>query len=360
MSASRKQPGEVFPLKQTPGGEVLEAVPELTPAEKRLEAYRGKLYRGQEILDNLTPREWKIRGWLPRGGIAALYAPSGKGKSFYALTLALEVAHGGSFCGEDLGGPGRVLYVAAERPTDQRDRFEAWHRYHDLPKPESFLLLDASPQLGTPSEVEALCLLIREQRPELVVLDTFARMTLGLEENSSKDMGGVLAALDQVLEATEGGSVLVVHHTGKDASKGARGSSAFLAWLDVGIALDGDATALKARVDKSNAGEIPLPEWYKLEEVLLEAPVPGDPPRSSAVLVPTHGVKAGASLEEPVLDQLRAQAVPLTRKQLQDALEEETGKRPSDATINRVLKTLRERGLVLSTGGVTPRHHLPS
>jgi hypothetical protein len=57
-----------------------------------------------------------------------------------------------------------------------------------------------------------------------VVIDTQARVTVGLEENSAKDMGILTNAVGMLKRAT-GACVLVVHHTGR-TGKDARGSSA--------------------------------------------------------------------------------------------------------------------------------------
>jgi DNA-binding PadR family transcriptional regulator len=351
MTSKRTKPSELPALglvKSTEAGEILEAPEELTPSEVKAELWKGRTYSGSEILEKLQPREWIIPGWLPRDGVAAIYAPSGRGKSFYALSMALELARGGSFAGVPLEASS-VLYVAAERPTDQRDRFEAWSLRHGEKELSGFALMAAAPQLGTFSDVEALCSLIRERSAKIVVLDTFARMTLGLEENSSKEIGPVMESLDRIREATAGGAVLVVHHTGKDSTRGARGSSAFLAALDVGITLDGDSQALRARVEKSNAGPEPLPEWYKLEPVALPSE-PGGPVRSSAVLVPTHAREAGTHLDAALLELLRSHG-PMSRTQLLEILEETEGAKPSRSTVWRAAKRLEESGLVTSSGG---------
>lgn len=65
---------------------------------------------------------------------------------------------------------------------------------------------------------------------KLIVVDTLARSFEG-EENSASDMGAFVRACDRI-RAETGATVLVVHHSGKDADKGARGSSALRAACD--------------------------------------------------------------------------------------------------------------------------------
>lgn len=341
-------------------GEVLE---ELTKHEKelakKLAEWRSKLLTGSNIL-TMPPRRWLVPGWLPLDSVTALYSKPGVGKSFYALSVALEIARGGSWCGTRLE-PTNVLYVAAERPTDIRDRGEAWCEHHARNFPENLVLFPEAPQLtkGNEHEVEALVALIRENEARVVILDTYARMTIGIEENSSKETGPVMESLSQIREATNGGLVLVVHHTGKDNSKGLRGSSAFLGAVDLSIELSPDGGALKSSVTKSNAGKEPLPEYYKLEPVTLD-PIPGElERREAAVLIPTGAPALNPILEELILEVLGEEYFDgATRKQIHEALETraesgELSKAPAISTLGRVLKQLVEAQKVTRSGSTS-------
>ena len=64
----------------------------------------------------------------------------------------------------------------------------------------------------------------RGVKVELIVLDTLARNFEG-DENNPDAMGKFIRGCDLLKEATNA-SILVVHHSGKDVSKGSRGSSA--------------------------------------------------------------------------------------------------------------------------------------
>jgi hypothetical protein len=65
---------------------------------------------------------------------------------------------------------------------------------------------------------------LRAIRPALVVLDTQARVTVGVNENDAGEMGQAINAWEAVREAT-GACVLVVHHRGIAGGRG-RGSTA--------------------------------------------------------------------------------------------------------------------------------------
>lgn len=337
--SERMKPTQLLKVVESDAGEVLTTEPDAT--EQTLDSFRASILRGEQVL-SMKPREWVVPGWLPTDSLSAVYAPPGVGKSFYALTLALEQSAGGWWLGTRLDAS-PVLYVAAERATDLRDRAEAWALRSESKLPDTFELLATPrpPQLTNPTHVEALCRYVEEGGFRLVVLDTYARMTLGLEENSSKDTGPVLESLDRVRQATGGGSVVVVHHSGKDATRGLRGSSAFLGAVDLTVRLDsaGEGT-LKATVDKSNAGPEPLPEWFRLE-----------PFGPSAVLTHTGLPPVDAGLEAAVVEILReSTAGSLSMSQLLEALEEQGRKTTRQSLDRQALRVLIARGAVSTTG----------
>lgn len=354
MSEKREEIEQLFAGE---AGEVLEHAAELSPAELLRQAWNLATHHGERILE-IPPRRWLVRNWLPLDALVALYAPPGAGKSFYALSLALEAASGGSWIGERLEAC-PVLYVAAERATEIRDRAEAWHRHTESPIPERLTVLSppSPPQLTNPAHVATLCDMVRDHGSRIVVLDTYAQMTLGLEENSSKETGPILEALGRIRQATEGGLVIVVHHTGKDSSRGLRGSSAFLGAVDLSIGLEGSEGQLRATVTKSNAGTAPMPEWYKLEPVPL-APLAGEA-RSSAVLSHTGAPTANPDLEAAVLTVLTEAGTPLSISELLEGLGTDGHAIPRTTLMRTALRPLLGRGDISQEGkGRATRYRL--
>ena len=65
-------------------------------------------------------------------------------------------------------------------------------------------------------------------------LSTLWRAHPGGDENSSTDMGLFVEACD-IIRAHTGGAVMGVHHAGKDASRGMRGSKAILGAVDTSL-----------------------------------------------------------------------------------------------------------------------------
>jgi KaiC/GvpD/RAD55 family RecA-like ATPase len=318
-------------------------------------------YVGSDILD-MKPRRWLVGGWLPLDAAVLLYSAPGIGKSFYALSLALQVANGGDWVGESLAEALPVLYVAAERPTDQRDRAEAWSLHYDEDIPKKFTLMEAArpPQLTNPLDVEAICQEVREMGAKLVVLDTYARMTLGLEENSSSATSPVVEALDQIRKATDGGTVLIVHHQPKSGNT-PRGSTALLGGVDMTILLTKSDGQIKATVEKANAGREPMPIYYALEPVVLP-PEPGEEAcRDGAVLVSSAPPQRGAEIAGLIVDMSR-EGFPdgASRRDFLSSLRIDLDNpKLTDDKVGRALTTLHRDGLIRKEGKGKATRYFP-
>lgn len=170
------------------------------------------------------PPPWLIQNLIPRNATAILFGPSGSFKSFIALDLALALALRGT----------TALYVAGEMGIDlETKRVPAWQLAHNAPDTMPFFAIDCVPAIKRPQEVIELIEQIqaRNIRPDLIVLDTVAKATRGMNENDAKDMGEFMEGCDTIKRAF-GCSVLAVHHTGKDNERGARGSSLLFADAD--------------------------------------------------------------------------------------------------------------------------------
>jgi hypothetical protein len=135
-------------------------------------------------------------------------------------------------------------------------------------------------QLADPEQVQELGALLPSGG--VVIIDTFNRAAPGLDENSSQDMGRILAGMKRLQEIT-GGLVLVVHHTGKDASKGMRGHSSLLAALDGSIEVERTATSRFWSAAKVKDGEDGKQVAFQLHRVVLGTDADGDEISSCAV-----------------------------------------------------------------------------
>jgi hypothetical protein len=192
-------------------------------------------YDSDAALDRIASQQWLIYQVLPVDAFGVVYGPSGSYKSFVGMDLSACVASGMNWHGNDTDNPGHVIYVGAEGATGLHLRKKAWEIRHGK-KLTNLAILGTAVTLNNATDrhffVE-LCLDAAKSLNapiKLIVVDTLARSFQG-EENSATDMGEFVKACDTIRAAT-GATVLVVHHSGKDADKGARGSSALRAACD--------------------------------------------------------------------------------------------------------------------------------
>jgi len=163
-------------------------------------------------IEALPDPEWLIEGVLPQESLAVLYGEPGCGKTFLALSMALSVASESPWIGRKTR-KGAVLYVAAEGVHGIKLRVRAYRKRHEINDANVRILPDAI-QLREKEKLKALCRELQATgfRPTLVILDTFARMTVDVDENNAKDMGEIVDAADRFRKEL-GATVLLIHHS---------------------------------------------------------------------------------------------------------------------------------------------------
>ena len=202
-----------------------------------------------EAITNVPEPEPLVPGWLFRRSFAALSAPPKTGKTFIALDLALALATGTRWVGGNIPRQGRVLYIIGEGVSGVGQRVRAWKQEHPNASANGWIdFVPTAVQLKEREQAHLLLELAAARDYDLIVIDTLARASVGAEENSAKEMGQIIAVLDKLKEVS-GACVLVVHHTGKDASRGLRGSSAIGGALDTSIVCEGDTANLWIKTD---------------------------------------------------------------------------------------------------------------
>lgn len=201
----------------------------------RLEKLRAALV-DTKGLDDIPAPEPLLDGILFRDSLAWLHGKPGHGKSFVALDWAGCIATRLPWQVHEVATGGPVVYLAAEGVSGLRQRVRAWEQanHQDM---TGVTFLPVAVQLLSLLDRDALLALLAELQPALVVIDTQARVTVGAEENSAKDMGELVDAVDAIRRAT-GACVLLIHHESR-AGENMRGSTA----------LEGAATTI-ARVTK--------------------------------------------------------------------------------------------------------------
>ena len=214
--------------------------PNITPTQEELINGEKRVFKPYTLaqLRELPPPDWLVDGLFCRGDVGLIYGPPGCGKSFLVIDMAMSMCTGiPCFNHYPVKRPLRVLYFAGEGREKLRDRIEAAAAHYGTEEAVGGLLAykevpQLLPSLSENAE-KSIGRLIEELKfdkarnvplPDVVIIDTLHSATVGVDENSSKDMGRVLANLKKLAEEI-GCAIILVHHTNK-GGKNERGSSA--------------------------------------------------------------------------------------------------------------------------------------
>lgn len=234
-------------------------------------------------IEGAKPADSIIKGVLYKNTIAAVIGAAGSGKTFFVNDLAYHTAAGIDWRGYRTKQTG-VLYLALEGAAGISNRIAALKAHNNdygdgVGEPPAFNLSVVSLDLlNSPDSVQAVIkTALALENIGLVVIDTMARAMCGGDENASMDMGRFIRNLDQIREAT-GACILIVHHTGKDATKGARGHSSLRAALDTEIEITKlDNGTRLAKITKQKDGIDGTEFAFNLHVVDLGTDDDGDP-----------------------------------------------------------------------------------
>ena len=249
---------------------------DLGPLEdkEKVKTNRFKFWSHEEL--KLLPRpEWIIKGVIPKAELAVIFGPPGSGKSFLAYDMACSILRGTVWGdAEAKVKKGRVTYVYAEGATGAWQRGEAYclnNGAGELPT----VIRDA-PNMFDRTDSNFLIRRIREQGgADLVIIDTLTAASPGADENYGKDMTKILDHCRRVYKFT-GATVLLIHHSGKDTSKGARGWSGLKGRVDAEIELLRNGDFRTAVITKLKDGADGTRHTFKLKTVVLGMDEDGD------------------------------------------------------------------------------------
>ena len=204
-------------------------IPEAPEPVARQHGLSGRLLWPAD-LDKIPEISPLIEDTIPLGAVGLLAGTHRTAKTFMALSMGLSVASGTDWYGRSVKRR-KTLYISGEGHYGLNPRKKAWEVHHGVQVFDYFAVLEGI-QLGQPDQVEILEDAIDAEGFGFVIIDTLARSSIGMDENSNSEMGRIIDALYRVQRATGDGTVLIVHHTGKDGTT-VRGASALEAGVDV-------------------------------------------------------------------------------------------------------------------------------
>lgn len=243
------------------------------PASRLPLVYANEITSAEPALDF-------VEGMLVEGGMSVWYGDSNVGKTFCVLDLAMHVALGRPYRGREVD-QGGVIYCALEGVGGIRNRVAAWLKHHGVAalKPEDVpiaIIPAAINMLDVEADVPALVEAIKIAAArlgvpvKLIVIDTLSRALAGGNENSPEDMGALVRSSDYVRQSVLA-HLAYIHHSGKDAARGARGHSLLRAATDteVEISRPEGAEISVIKITKQRELEIGDEIGFRLETIPL-------------------------------------------------------------------------------------------
>lgn len=201
-------------------------------------------------LQAAPPLRWLVKHVIPEEGFGTIFGDSGTYKSFIALDLLAAISRGAADWFGHRVKPAPCVYVPFEGKGGVPRRVAAW-RLAAARQAYPDALMVAAPtddvttrmafitdpmNLRTQGDRERLVetLKVNGWAGGVLCIDTLAQAGGGMDENSSEGMGEMIAIFQELQQRLRG-VVLVIHHTGKDPTRGMRGWSGLRGALDFAI-----------------------------------------------------------------------------------------------------------------------------
>lgn len=263
------------------GFDDVSADPEVVAAEaefKEATAQREDRFRLKDTTEFIKRQKasWIVKGLIPNASLGVIYGASGSGKSFFVLDLMAAVARAVAWRYLKVKGA-RVCWVAAEGQEDMRKRVQAYCIRAGIdPKDLPMAFIDETPNFLEAPDVKAVIKQMRAKgKFDIVVIDTLAQVMAGGNENSGEDMGKVLAYCREITRLT-GAMVILIHHSGKDESRGARGWSGLRAAADFEFEIIRADEDRVATVTKMKGGADGDEYGFRLQTIVVGQDEDGD------------------------------------------------------------------------------------
>lgn len=225
-----------------------------------------------------------IENYLEANGLSILYGDSNTGKTFIALDLAFHIATGQAWNGNETT-KGAVIYLAAEGGRSALNRLQAIKKHYNNSDFPLALIPCQINLLNSIKDFNAFIDIIKQAEADtdlgptrLIVIDTLSRVLSGGNENDSQDMGDFVGNLTALKEHFKT-HVLVVHHSGKDAARGARGHSLLRAAVDTELEIADNLILIKKQRDM----EFAKPQGFELQPIEVALDYRGKPITSCVV-----------------------------------------------------------------------------
>lgn len=219
-------------------------------------------YYDYDSIKDIPQVTWIIKEFIPNNGLIILYGSPGCGKTFIVLDICLHIINKKKWFNNEVMKDGIIIYLIGEGINGIKGRLDSWSDYYNIKSENciyfipinSFNIWEDENINKLKSTISKLKI-ISNKNVSMIIVDTLARASTGLDENSSRDMGKFLKNFEKVKDIFQC-SILFIHHKGKDESKGMRGSSSLLGAVDTCIDIKKlENNKLLIKIDKQKDGE---------------------------------------------------------------------------------------------------------
>jgi hypothetical protein len=299
---------------------------------------------------------WIIDGWVIDDGVSVWYGPPKAYKTFNVLDMALSVACGVPWRNNQVVQQ-PVLYLLGEGMGTFKYRVHVWLEKRSEGRQAQFWTIPVGVPLGTPEGLASVLDAIdgMEAMPGLVVIDTLNRHFGPGDENSTQDMTRFVQSIDAIRAHTRA-HICLVHHSGKDADKGARGASSLLGAVDNEFRITRTEGTKICKIECTAARHSDEPKPMTVELVKCEVAHPKTGVVMSSLLpVLREDTGPGKGSPGPVDDIIALlRAGPKTAKEVAQELS------ISESWVRQILPQLRKQGKVASSqAGKSFMWHVP-
>ena len=256
-----------------------------------------------------VPVEYVVEDLLVAGTVSCVAAKPKVGKSTFARNLCLSVSRGEDYLGLKTR-QGECVYLALEeREEDLKNDFRAMGADGSEP---IFIHAAAAPGEG----IAAVCDLVRQRRPVLVVIDPLFRLARIRDEKAYAETYAALGPLIDV--AREAGThLLLTHHAGKSAKADAIDSP-------LGSTAIGGAVCTLVLLKRTESMRT-IQTVQRIGQDMPETVLQFDIETRSLSLGAQKAQADVQAIAEAILEYLKSTNEPKTESEIENAVEGKTG-----------------------------------
>ncbi|WP_067582988.1 AAA family ATPase [Endozoicomonas ascidiicola] len=305
--------------------------------------------------------DWIIKNYIPAGTLGVVYGASESFKTFHTISWAASIATGTEWNGAKCT-KGKVLYIAAEGGSGAAKRAQGWKQEYNQEEEITNLLsikepINLSNMLSTQALITSIKAINEKSTEKLstVFIDTLARCFGDGDENRAPDMNKFVNNCSEIQRET-GATVIVVHHTGKNKEREARGSSVLRSACDFEYNIDrpNKGPVFKLKCTKQKDAEHAPTETFNMNKQFLCFDSDGD---EITTLVPsliaegnkddiddtTYPLTKHQKLIYEIITQRTKRNLPTDRQSILNDFKEKGG---SQKNFSRILNELKEKCII--------------